>query len=46
MLELDLQIIGITTTSVAGVSTDKLPNELFVVKIDDVKMKFRYGRKA
>ena len=32
--------IGIATTSVAGVSTDKLPNELFVVKIDDVKMQF------
>ena len=31
--------IGIATTSV-GVSTDKLPNELFVVKIDDVKMQF------
>ena len=33
--------IGITTTTISGVgSTDKLPNELFVVKIDDARLKF------
>ena len=37
--------IGITTTTISGVgSTDKLPNELFVVKIDDARLKFRYRK--
>ena len=33
--------VGIVTTTVSGVgSTDKLPNELFVIKIDDARLKF------
>ena len=34
------QAIGIVTTSVAGVSTDKLPNTLYVVKVDDGRLQF------
>jgi len=33
--------VGIATTTISGVgSTDKLPNELYVVKIDDARLKF------
>ena len=38
--------IGIVTTSVAGVSTDKLPNELYVVKVDDGRLQFETPTKA
>ena len=34
------QAIGIATTTVAGVSTDKLPRDLFVVKDSDLNLKF------
>jgi hypothetical protein len=33
------QAIEIATTTIAGVSTDKLPHELYIVKIDDVSVK-------
>jgi len=33
--------VGIATTTVSGIGlTDKLPNELYVVKIDDARLKF------
>ena len=33
--------VGIETATVSGIgSTDKLPNELFVIKIDDARLKF------
>ena len=34
------QAIGIVTASVSGVSTDKLPNTLYVVKVDDGRIQF------
>ena len=32
--------IGIATTTVGGISTDKLPSELFVIKIDEGNIRF------
>jgi hypothetical protein len=32
--------IGITTTVISGISTNKLPSELYVIKINDSKIKF------
>ena len=34
------QAIGIVTTTVGGVSTDKLPSDLFVVKVDEGNIRF------
>ena len=34
------QSIGITSTSISGIVTDKLPDSLFVVKVDEGSIRF------